>query len=237
MGELFYIILSGMAIGLLISAPMGPIGVLCIQRTLNRGRWAGFYTGAGAALSDLIYCLLTGLGLSSITDLVETNKNILQVIGGAVLLVYAVYLIKYRKEPEQPGASYKRHVIGDSVTTSKAITKRNQKVQDFVTGFFLTVSNPLILFLTIGLFARFNFILPEYQFYHYVTGYVAIVGGAIGWWLLITWFVNSVRNKFSSQTMRRINVMIGVIILIMSLVGIYSGIVDYLTLPQINSIL
>ena len=72
MESILYIIIRGFAVGLLISAPMGPIGVLCIKRTLDRGRWAGFYTGVGAALSDLIYCLLTGLGLSFITDFVET---------------------------------------------------------------------------------------------------------------------------------------------------------------------
>lgn len=58
------IIFRGLLIGILVSAPMGPIGMLCIQRTLNRGRWPAFFTGVGAGVSDLLYCLLTGLGLS-----------------------------------------------------------------------------------------------------------------------------------------------------------------------------
>ena len=103
MEEYIYIITRAFAIGLLISAPMGPIGVLCIQRTLSKGRLAGFYTGIGAAISDLIYCLLTGLGLSFITDFVETNRNILQVIGSAVLLAYAIFLIKGKKKPKTTG--------------------------------------------------------------------------------------------------------------------------------------
>ena len=85
MASFLYIVLRGMAIGLLISAPMGPIGMLCIQRTLNKGRWPAFFTGVGAALSDLIYCLLTGLCLSFITDFVETNQLLLQIIGSLVL--------------------------------------------------------------------------------------------------------------------------------------------------------
>ena len=97
MESLIYVIIRGIAIGVLISAPMGPIGMLVIQRTLNKGRRPAFYTGIGAALSDLIYCLLTGLGLSFITDFIETNQLILQTIGSIVLAAFA--LVLFRKNP------------------------------------------------------------------------------------------------------------------------------------------
>lgn len=234
MEEYIYIVTRAFAIGLLISAPMGPIGVLCIQRTLSKGRLAGFYTGIGASISDLIYCLLTGLGLSFITDFVETNRNILQVIGSAVLLAYAIFLIKGKKKPKQKPSS--AHQLGESVTDSERL-KRHANLQDLVTGFFLTFSNPLIIFLIIGLFARFNFLLPEYQWHHYVLGYIFIVVGAISWWTVITKFVDTVRSKFSIDTMHKLNIMIGLIILIMSMVGIFTGLLDYLTLPQIGALL
>lgn len=234
MEEYIYIITRAFAIGLLISAPMGPIGVLCIQRTLSKGRLAGFYTGIGASISDLIYCLLTGLGLSFITDFVETNRNILQIIGSAVLLAYAIFLIKGKKKPKQKPSS--AHKLGESVTDSERL-KRHANLQDLVTGFFLTFSNPLIIFLIIGLFARFNFLLPEYQWHHYVLGYIFIVVGAISWWTVITKFVDTVRSKFSIDTMHKLNIMIGLIILIMSMVGIFTGLLDYLTLPQIGALL
>lgn len=234
MEEYIYIITRAFAIGLLISAPMGPIGVLCIQRTLSKGRLAGFYTGIGASISDLIYCLLTGLGLSFITDFVETNRNILQVIGSAVLLAYAIFLIKGKKKPKQKASS--AHKLGESVTVSERL-KRHANLQDLITGFFLTFSNPLIIFLIIGLFARFNFLLPEYQWHHYVLGYIFIVVGAISWWTVITKFVDTVRSKFSIDTMHKLNIMIGLIILIMSMVGIFTGLLDYLTLPQIGALL
>ena len=67
---MLYTIIRGFAIGVLVSAPMGPIGVLCIQRTLNKGRWSGFVTGVGAAVSDLCYALLTGLGMSIVIEFV-----------------------------------------------------------------------------------------------------------------------------------------------------------------------
>ena len=60
----------GMVVGIVASAPMGPVGVLIVQRTLNKGRWYGFATGIGAALSDLIYAVMTGLGMSFMMDFI-----------------------------------------------------------------------------------------------------------------------------------------------------------------------
>ncbi len=214
MESLLYIVVRGIAIGILISAPMGPIGMLCIQRTLNKGRWPAFFTGMGAALSDLIYCLLTGLGLSFITDFVEANQLILQIIGSIVLAAFAFYL--FRKNPAR------------KLTTPQDAP--NTYWKDFVTGFLLTFSNPLILFFIIGLFARFNFLLPEFRYYHYISGYIAIFGGAMLWWFTITFFVNKVRSHFNVRSLWLINRIIGSILLVMSAVGFVMGIKDYISL-------
>ena len=64
-------IFKGLLIGIIASAPMGPVGILCIQRTLNKGRWYGFITGVGAAISDFIYALMVGLGMSFIMKPLE----------------------------------------------------------------------------------------------------------------------------------------------------------------------
>ena len=80
MDLVLYTIIRGLAIGILVSAPMGPIGVLCIQRTLNKGRWSGFVTGLGASISDLGYAVLTGLGMSIVIDFIETNEYLIQIL-------------------------------------------------------------------------------------------------------------------------------------------------------------
>ena len=80
---------SGVLVGILISAPMGPIGMLVIQRTLNKGRRPAFFTGMGAALSDLTYCLLTGLGMSFVTDFVTSRQMLLQIVGSVLLILFA----------------------------------------------------------------------------------------------------------------------------------------------------
>jgi len=214
MESVAYILLTGILIGILISAPMGPIGMLVIQRTLNKGRTAAFFTGVGASLSDIVYCLITGLGLSFVTDFIESNQNLLQVIGSLVLIIYAVYLFK-----NNPSRSLKPPV--ESATNYW---------RDFVTGFLFTFSNPLILFFIIGLFARFNFLDTHYRFYHYIIGYTSIIVGAVGWWFLITFFVNKVRAHFNVRSLWLVNRSIAVILLIMSTVGFVLGIKELLHL-------
>lgn len=196
---------------------MGPIGILCIQRTLNSGRDSGFFTGVGAALSDLFYCLLVGLGISFVTDFIADHVNILQIIGSIILIVYALYMIFHN-----PVSQIKEN-----------IDQRDDRLRDIVTGFLFTLSNPLIMFLIIPLFARFSFPLPEYKFYHIIIGYASIVLGALLWWSVITFFVNKVRTHFNIRSMWLINRIIGSIIIVLSLYGLATGIYAYLQQLQL----
>ena len=191
---------------------MGPIGILCVQRTLNKGRNSGFFTGVGAAISDLFYCLLVGLGISLVTEFIADHVNLLQIVGSIILIVYAVYMIFHN-----PVSQIKEN-----------IDQRDDYLRDMVTGFLFTLSNPLIMFLIIPLFARFGFPLPEFKFYHVIIGYLFIVVGALLWWAVITFFVDKVRSHFNIRSMWLINRIIGIIILVLSLFGLGTGIHAYL---------
>lgn len=197
----------GLAIGIMISAPMGPVGMLCIQRTLNNGRRAGLFTGFGAALSDLFYCLLTGFGLSFIEEFLERNQNVIQIFGSIVLIAFGVYL--FRKNPAQ--------------RLKKNGSPKDSDKTNLLTGFLFTFSNPLILFLIVGLFARFNFLLPEIKFYHYILGFLFIFLGATMWWYVVTLFVDKVRSHFNVRSMWLVNRIIGSVIIIFGLVGLVTG--------------
>lgn len=205
MEQLFYILPRGLAIGALISAPMGPIGMLVIQRTLSKGRWPAMFTGLGAALSDLIYCLLTGFGLSFITDFIDEQQLWLQVLGGIVLAIFGIYL--FRKNPVRSLKS------ADTTPATNYWT-------DFITGFLLTFSNPLILFFIVGLFARFCFILPDYGAGHYIFAYVCLLGGALLWWYFVTWLVNRLRRRFNMRSLKLVNRIIAIILLSMAAIGL-----------------
>ena len=210
--SIFTIIYSCIIIGIFLSAPMGPIGILCVQRTINNGRKSGFCTGIGAAISDLFYCLLTGLGLSIVINFIEKHDDLLQIIGSVFLMLYAIYMIIHIPKPR---------VSDDNKGAKDGAT------QDIVTGFLFTLSNPLIIFLIFPLFARFNFASEEYHWYHYILGYAAIAFGALLWWWVITYFVDKVRSRFNEGSMRMINRIIGGIMLCVSLYGLFTGLKEY----------
>ena len=212
--DILLIIVKGLAIGVLISAPMGPIGMLCIQRTLNKGRAAGFFTGVGAALSDLLYSLLTGLGMSIIINFVEEHQSYLQIFGSVVLLGFGIYIA--RNNP----AKVLRAKCGRPL--------KNNYVQDLVSGFLFTFSNPLIIFLIIGLYARFNFFSQTQDTYSYILGFASIITGALSWWFMITYFVNKVRGHFNVRSMWLINIIIGSLICLMSFFGLGLSLIKLL---------
>ena len=94
-------IFKGMLIGVIASAPMGPVGILCVQRTLNKGRWFGFATGMGAAVSDIIYAAFAGYGMAFVMDFITNDQNrfYLQIAGSILLLCFGWYT--YHTDPTQ----------------------------------------------------------------------------------------------------------------------------------------
>lgn len=197
---------KGLIIGILVSAPMGPIGMLCIQRTLNKGRWHGFITGLGATLSDVIYAALTCLGMGVVVNFVEANQAPLQLLGSIVLGLFGYYI--FRSNPV------------------KALQKQGEKklsfTQDFITAFLLTFSNVLIILLYIGLFARFGFVLPEYSVFQLLVGILFIGAGAILWWLGITYLVAKLKRWFNVRGIWLLNRIVGSVIMVLAIVGVVS---------------
>ena len=202
------LISKGIVIGVLVSAPMGPIGMLCIQRTLNKGRWHGFVTGLGAALSDVIYAALTCLGMGVVVNFVEANQAPLQLIGSIVLGIFGYYI--FQSNPVR--------------NLKKQREKKLSFTQDFITAFLLTFSNVLIVLLYIGLFARFSFVMPGSPLGFQLVGYLAIIIGALTWWFGITYFVNKVRTRFNVRGIWILNRIIGVVVIIASIIGIVLAI-------------
>ena len=192
------ILWKGFIIGVIVSAPLGPVGVLCIQRTLNKGRWYGFVTGIGASLSDIAYALLTGYGMSFVFDYVNKNIFYLQLFGSILLLIFGIYT--FRSNPVQ--------------SIRPVSTSKGSYFHNFITAFAVTLSNPLIIFLFVGLFARFAFVFEA------VTGYLAIALGALTWWFGITFFVNKVRTQFNLRGIWILNRIIGGIVMVVSAFGL-----------------
>ena len=202
---------KGLLIGILVSAPMGPVGMLCIQRTLSKGRWHGFVTGLGAMVSDIIYAMLTSLGMGVVVNFVEANQAPLQLAGSLVLSFFGYYI--YQSNPVK--------------NLRKQKERKLSFTQDFITAFLLTFSNVLIVLLYIGLFARFGFILPDHSLGMIIGGIICTGIGAISWWLFITYIVSKLRKWFNVRGIWLMNRIVGSTIIILSIIGIISVLLTY----------
>ena len=183
-------IFKGMMIGVIASAPMGPVGILCVQRTLNKGRWYGMATGMGAAVSDIIYFITN-----------TQNRFYLQLVGSVMLLCFGLYT--YRSDPTK-----KMHQSGQ---------QKGTLWYNAWTAFLVTFSNPLIVFLFLAMYAQFAFVLPDHPF-EMVVGFASIVGGALLWWWGLTWLVDKIRTKFDTNGIKIINQIIGVAVILGSVI-------------------
>ena len=182
---------------------MGPVGVLCVQRTLNKGRWYGFITGIGAAVSDMIYAAITGYGMSYVMDVLsnQQTKMYLQIVGSIMLLLFGLYT--YCSDPTK-----KIHNSGNGKGTLW---------HNGVTAFLVTFSNPLIIFLFLACYAQFAFVMPNHPFEMFV-GFLSIVFGALLWWYGLTWLIDKIRGKFDDNGIKIINQFIGSVVVLCSII-------------------
>ena len=182
---------------------MGPVGVLCVQRTLNKGRWYGFITGIGAVLSDIIYAAITGYGMSYVMDVLsnQQTKMYLQIVGSVMLLAFGLYT--YKSDPTK-----KIHNSGNGKGTL---------FHNGMTAFLVTFSNPLIIFLFLACYAQFAFVMPNHPF-EMVVGFLSIVFGALLWWFGLTWLIDKIRGKFDANGIKIINQVIGSIVVLCSVI-------------------
>lgn len=138
------------------------------------------------------------------TEFIDAHQVALQIIGGIVLAAFGIYL--FSKNPTralQPNKNGTNNYWGD-----------------IGSGFLLTFSNPLILFFIIGLYARFNFIQPEYKIHHFIIAFTLIFTGALLWWYFITLLVNRLRKRFNVRSLWLINRIIGLVLIGMALAGV-----------------
>ncbi len=210
-------VLWGLLIGILVSAPMGPTGILVIQRTLNKGWLPGLMTGFGAVLSDLFYAIISGFGIAFIVDWIEHYQLTLQFAGSLFIVAYGFYL--WFSNPASALAA------SDPLAANVAPRRVRGGLKFFFTGFGLTVSNPTIVFFYLALFARTNFLFAAdaKHWWLYVLGFGCIMAGAVGWWILITWLINKVRNHFKLRTLKLINRGIALLMFAIAVIGLISA--------------
>ena len=193
---------NGCIIGVSIAAPVGPIGVLCIRRSLADGARTGFFTGLGAAAADGFYGAVAAFGLTAISGFFREQQTILRVVGGLFLLYLGLKTL-FTKPAADP-ASPK--------TDASA----------FTSTFFLTLTNPMTIFSFMAIFAGFGLASTAHN---YTTATLITAGvfvGSAAWWLFLSNTVALLRSRITPRWMQRVNRISGAIILAFALVILWN---------------
>jgi threonine/homoserine/homoserine lactone efflux protein len=198
-------LVNGLGFGVMVSAPLGPLGVLCIQRTINKGFLSGFISGFGAALADIIYASIAGFGISIIADFLEAQQLIIRALGGIILIIlgYMIFM-------SNPINQLRRHK-----------TKKSSYLGDFISSFFITITNPLtvvvfgVAFTSVGL-------NEGHSLQSVILILAGVFFGALFWWMGLTFLVNVFRSKIRLRNLWWINKITGVLVAIFGFVVFIS---------------
>jgi threonine/homoserine/homoserine lactone efflux protein len=201
----FLLILKGIIVGISVSAPLGPLGILCIQRTINKGFLSGFFSGLGAAVADILYASVAGFGISIIADFLKDHEYSIRAIGG--LFVVVVGIMIFRSNP-----------------VKQIRQQKNQKkgyLGDFISGFFITITNPITIIVFGAVFAALGLNESSTLKLIFFT-LIGIFSGALLWWLSLTTGVNIFRKKIRLRNLYWINKITGIIVTIFGIVVFVS---------------
>lgn len=203
------LLLEGILIGFLASIPLGPIGIICIQRTLSGTHRSGFISGLGAATADTIFATLAVFSLSLMTDFITAHKLWFTAIGG-ILIIILGFTIFY-KHVSRPG------------------TRKRTKsglLSDYFSVLLLTFTNPAYILVFITLFAAMG-ISSEGN--HAVVNLLLVLGvlvGASSWWMILTTIISKLRKKFRLRHIWYINKITGGVVILFGALLILSLVVN-----------
>jgi threonine/homoserine/homoserine lactone efflux protein len=190
--------LKGCAIGLSIAAPVGPIGVLCIRRSLAEGARVGFATGLGAAAADGIYGGVAAFGLTIVSNFLRDQQTLLRIIGGIFLLYLGIktFLSKPASEPASPA------------THAGA----------FVSTLFLTLTNPMTIFSFMVIFAGLGIGAGTDTYERATLMTIGVFIGSAAWWLFLSNGVALLRSRITLRWMQQVNRISGAVIVVFAVV-------------------
>jgi threonine/homoserine/homoserine lactone efflux protein len=186
--------LKGFLIGFSIAAPVGPIGVLCIRRTLAYGRRSGLASGLGAATADALYGSVAAFGLTFISHFLIQQQFWFRLVGGVFLLYLGVRTLLSRPDGDPP------------------LTRRSDLTGDFLSTVFLTLTNPLTILSFAAIFAGLGLGATGGT---YIDAGVMVLGVLLGsglWWWILSFGVGAFRDRFSLRGLRWVNRTSGIII-------------------------
>ena len=195
-------ILRGLVIGFSIAAPVGPIGVLCIRRTLAQGRLTGLVSGLGAATADAFYGAVAAFGLTMISNILIRYQNAFRFVGGLFLCYLGV-------------KTFFSPVIKDELEREDT-----NLIGSYSSTFILTITNPMTIISFAAIFAGIGLIDPGGDYFISALIVLGVFLGSAAWWLGLSTFVGILRNKFSPNMLRWTNRLSAGIIVIFGIIAL-----------------
>ena len=193
---MFPALLTGIIIGFSVAAPVGPIALLIMRRSLNEGRLSGFVSGLGAATADLVCGLAAALGLSAITTLINSHRSSLQLVGGIFMIWLGIHAFRAK----------------DPVSAAQRPLHERNLFLAYVFTFLLTMANPLTLLGMVGVVAAAGVGGPAYSHTDTVVLGGGIFIGSASWWLILSHLAGWLGHKLGHHVMHVINMVAGALI-------------------------
>jgi threonine/homoserine/homoserine lactone efflux protein len=197
--------LRGLIIGFSIAAPVGPIGILCIRRTLSEGRASGFLSGLGAATADALYGCVAGFGLTVVSVFLVGQRFWVQLIGGIFLMALGVKTLRAAPAERAAAAS------GAGLAAS------------YVSTLFLTLTNPMTILSFAGIFAALGVAETGGDLSAAASLVLGVFIGSAAWWLLLSGGVGLLRERLSAGLLRWTNRLSGAILLVFGIVAVWQA--------------
>lgn len=193
-------------VGISVSAPLGPIGIIILQKTLSKGVLIGFLAGMGAVFADTLYAMIAGFGISFISDFLVGQQFYFRSIGGVVLILLGAKVFYTNTIKQVRGQkSSKGRILGD-----------------FISVFFLTLSNPLTIIVFGALFAGIGIVGDPANTFNTSIMVLGIFTGASFWWFTLAVGINYFRHKIRLRNLWWINKIAGGIIIVFGIIFILS---------------
>lgn len=206
MATVLVLMLKGILLGLTVSIPLGPIGIILINRAIKRGMLSGFFSGLGLATADTLLALLAGVGFTVIISFINKERFIISIIAG--LIIIGVGLKVFLSNPVKD--------IRNREKTDKSLWR------DYYSVFVLSISNPYTIFIYVAFFSGIQIngnVKPEMVPFFLVPG---VLIGTIGWWFFLSYFVSRFKKKIRLRLIVRLTKIAGIIILIIGIIVLLS---------------
>ena len=191
--------------GITIAAPVGPIGMLCINKTLERGLIGACLVGLGASLADAVYGSITAFGLNTISKFLLENIKIIRIVGGIILLFLAY------KELRSTSSSQKLQIEADSYFKWVGIV------------FLLTLSNPMTILTFIGIFSGFTDVVAT-NLSDSLSIILGIFLGSMTWWMFLGTLITFLQKKISDKWIAKIKYIASAVLALFGVSIIYLAI-------------